>query len=224
MFGKFVMNKVMSEEKNKTIYFVRHAESEGNKQPDYFQSQASKLSQKGEGQAKILADRISKIDIDIILSSSLPRAQQTAETIAKKTAKRIHYTDLLCEVKLPSIYYGKHRDADEIAKLQQLFEQNKFNPDWRTADEENIEDRKERARKILELLLSFAEENLLVVTHGTILRITIAYMIFGEDFTRREYHKFVPFLQASNTGITVCTYRKQEGWRMLTWNDRAHFG
>lgn len=214
----------MEQEKNKTVYFVRHAQSEGNEQPDYFQSPASKLSQEGERQAKMLADRVSKIDIDIILSSSWPRARQTAEAIAKKIGKQICYSDLFCEAKLPSIYYGKRKDDPEIMKLQQLYEQNRFNQSWRIADEENFEDRKERAKKILDLLLSFAEENLLVVTHGSILRTVIAYMIFGEDFMRVEYHKFVPFLHASNIGITVCTHNENNGWKMITWNDRAHFG
>lgn len=214
----------MEHKKSKIIYFVRHAQSEGNEQTDYFQSPTSKLSQKGEEQAKILTDRISKISIDVVLSSSWPRARQTAEMITKKTAKQIHYTDLLCEARLPSIYYGRRRDDPEIVKLQQLYEQNMLKPDWRTADEENFKDRKERARRILAFLLSFAEENLLVVTHGSILRIAIAYMIFGEDFTPVEYHKFVPFLHATNTGITVCTYNENDGWKMITWNDRAHFG
>ena len=214
----------MLAEKSKTIYFVRHAQSEGNEQPDYFQSPASKLSKQGEEQAGVLADRISKIDIDVILSSSWPRARQTAEIIARQCVKPIRYTDLLGETKLSSVYYGKRKDDPEIMQMQKVYEQNKLSPDWRVADEENMEDRKERASKILELLLSFAEANLLVVTHGSILRSIIAYMIFGAEFTRVEYHKFVPFLQASNAGITVCTYSKQEGWKMLTWNDRAHFG
>ena len=214
----------MQEKKKKTVYFVRHAQSEGNEKLDHYQTPDSKLSPWGEEQAQILADRISKINVDSILSSSWPRARQTAEIIAKKNAASIQYNDLLCETKPPSIYYGKRKDDPEIIKLQHLYEQNKFNQDWRIADEENIEDRKERARKVLEFILGSPGENLLVVTHGGILRTTIAYMIFGENFTRAEYFKFVPFLQATNTGITVCTYREREGWRMLTWNDRAHFG
>ncbi|TSC71405.1 MAG: putative phosphoglycerate mutase [Parcubacteria group bacterium Gr01-1014_70] len=224
MFCKCVRKKDVEEEKSKTIYFVRHAESEANVADDRFQDSTSQLSAEGLRQAEVLAERVSNISVDMIISSTMKRARQTSEIVAKKIAKPVVYTDLLHEARLPSVYYGKRRDDPEILKLQGLYMQNRFDKRWRLADEENFEDRKARAKKILAYLLGFKEEKILVVTHGTILRITIAFMMFDDDLTPIEYHKVVPFLHMTNTGITVCTHNKKEGWRMLTWNDRAHFG
>ncbi|TSC69708.1 MAG: putative phosphoglycerate mutase [Parcubacteria group bacterium Gr01-1014_70] len=214
----------MEEEKSKIVYFVRHAESEANADGNRFQDASTPLSAEGVRQAKVLADRMTRIQFDIVLSSTMLRARQTAETIAEICGKKIICADVFGEARVPSMYYGKRRDDPEIMKLQQLYAEHRYNETWRLADEENFEDRKERAKNILSFLLGRKEQNLLVVTHGTILRITIAYMMFGDELTPREYHKVVPFLHMTNTGITVCTYNEQEGWKMLTWNDRAHFG
>lgn len=208
----------------KTIYFVRHAESEANAAGNRFQDSHSLLSAEGKRQAEVLAERISHIAIDGIVSSTFERARQTAEAIAHKTGKLVTYTDLLGETKVPSIFYGKRRDDPEIVKLQETYKQHQFEENWRLADEENFTDRKARGKNIISFLENRKENNLLVVTHGTILRIVLLCMVFGDDLTPVEYHKVVPFLHLTNTGITVCLYTEQEGWKMLTWNDRAHFG
>ena len=223
-FDTFVMCTIMETQKNKTIYFVRHAESEANAAGDRFQDSMSPLSAEGLRQAEVLAERVVNINIDAILSSTMERARQTADSIARKVGKPITYTDLLGEARVPSAYYGKRRDDPEILKITDLYMQHKFEATWRFADEENFEDRKARMKNILTFLLNREEQNMLVVTHGTVLRIIVAYMMFEDDFTPLEYHKVVPFLKITNTGITVCIHNEQERWKMITWNDRAHFG
>lgn len=53
---------------NKKIYLIRHGESEGNIGP-IRQSPESPLSKEGEKQAQIIAERISNLKFDLLISS-----------------------------------------------------------------------------------------------------------------------------------------------------------
>jgi len=67
------------------VYFTRHGQNEWNAKNIVCGVNDIPLNEKGKAQAKYLADKISDIgDIDIIVSSPLSRAKETAEIIAKK--------------------------------------------------------------------------------------------------------------------------------------------
>ena len=76
----------------KIVYFVRHGQSEENILPIY-QSPDSPLSQAGREQAGSVAERIAKIDFDVLISSPLPRTKETAEAITKITNKIPEYSE-----------------------------------------------------------------------------------------------------------------------------------
>jgi len=73
--------------KEKTVFLIRHGQSTGNISPTY-QSIESKLSDEGQKQAELIANRVSNLDIDGFISSPILRARQTAEIISKKTGKK----------------------------------------------------------------------------------------------------------------------------------------
>lgn len=58
----------------KIVYFVRHGQSVDNAAP-VFQSVNTPLSEKGQEQAKTLAKRLSELDFESLISSSLQRAK-----------------------------------------------------------------------------------------------------------------------------------------------------
>ena len=65
------------------LIFVRHAEALGNKIRRFHGWTDSGITDRGRLQAKRVAERLKDTEIDVIYSSSLKRAFQTAEYIAK---------------------------------------------------------------------------------------------------------------------------------------------
>ena len=65
---------------NKKIYFVRNGECECNTKP-IRQTVESPLTEKGREQASQVSNRLSKLGFDTLVSSTYPRAMQTAGEI-----------------------------------------------------------------------------------------------------------------------------------------------
>lgn len=72
----------------KRIFFVRHGQAEGNIGP-IRQSSDAPLTKKGMEQAKIITERLSNLDFELLISSPITRAHQAAEIISQKTDKEI---------------------------------------------------------------------------------------------------------------------------------------
>ena len=84
----------------KTIYFVRHGQSEGNAGPVWVDA-TSKLSAKGKEQARVVAERFTKLPVDIIISSTMDRAVETAQIIAERIDKKTEQSELFVEPQTP---------------------------------------------------------------------------------------------------------------------------
>lgn len=69
--------------------FIRHGETDWNRRRIIMGSQDMPLNEVGLQQAEEAARLLKKEDFDVIVSSPLRRAQQTADIIAKKTNKSI---------------------------------------------------------------------------------------------------------------------------------------
>jgi len=83
------------------LYLIRHGQSKANEQ-GYHQGkgdiwQDTSLTKKGKEQTEIVADRLETEPIDIIYSSDLKRAKQTAKIIGKKKKIKIKYDKRLRE-------------------------------------------------------------------------------------------------------------------------------
>ena len=80
----------------KTIYFIRHGESEGNIGP-LRQDGSSSLSERGRAQATFMAERCAKLPIDVLVASTMTRAQETALIIGERIGKEIISSPLFVE-------------------------------------------------------------------------------------------------------------------------------
>lgn len=206
------------------IYFVRHGESEFNKN-ELFQSADISLTGKGRKQAEFLAKRFSKIPIDIIISSPAVRAKETAEIINKKLKKKIIFSELVIEKAMPKESIGKYAFSEEVLKITKAMRKNANNSLWHYSDEENYTEFKNRIKKFFRYLNNLKEENILVVSHGGPIRMTILFMMFGGDAPESEiYYKFRELFRVNNTGITLCEKEKSGHWHVRTFNDHAHLG
>lgn len=80
-----------------TIYLVRHAEVQNPKRLIYGRLGFFKLSQRGLEQAEALGKYFKNKNIELIYSSPLLRARQTAREIAAKTGAKIKLSNNLIE-------------------------------------------------------------------------------------------------------------------------------
>ncbi len=206
----------------KTVYFIRHGESEGNAGP-IRQGPHTSLTKKGEEQAEFAAERCTKLPIDVVISSTMKRAKHTAEIIVGKIHKPIEFI----ERRRPSIQTGALKNDPEILKIDKTVIENFPKEGYRYSDEENFDDLKVRAQKALGFLESRSEENILVLSHGLFMRIVIAYAIFGDHLTGIECQNFIRAFDTENTGLSVLNYddtRDDPKWHIWIWNDHAHLG
>ncbi|MCX6715899.1 MAG: histidine phosphatase family protein [Candidatus Taylorbacteria bacterium] len=206
----------------KKVYFVRHGITESNEN-NKFQFPDTPLSEKGLKQAEFLAKRFESIHVDVIISSPMARAKKTAEIIGKHTGHEIIEDDLFMEVKRPTILMGKNREDAEIQAIRKEIKNRYTETSWRHSDEENFILANERAMNALKFILDRPEQDILIVTHGEILRLMLAAMTFGNTLTAEIAQKVSHIFATFNTGITKVEYN-DKGWYVLVWNDHAHLG
>ena len=208
----------------KNIYFVRHGESEGN-QARLYQSSETYLSEKGHSQAKLIADRFSNIEVEIIISSDYIRAKQTAQYISEVKGKDIIESQLFRERKRPSIQENQSKEIPELIDIDKEIEDNWEVLDYRHSDEENFTDLRQRAKECFEFLENMTEDNIVVVTHKNFLHCLVWYRLFGGKVTPREANIITNDFVVSNTGILWMQLNEENlDWEIITWNDHAHLG
>ncbi len=208
----------------KRIYFVRHGITGGNETKSY-QHLETPLSDKGREQARVIAERFSQIPFEVLISSTMERAHETARIIAEKTGHTVVSEGLFHETLRPSIVRGKPMADPEVLEALGVARSLWTEKEKRPSDEENFHDLKGRAIRAIEYLVSRKEERIVVVTHGTILKMIVAVMMNGEDLAPGTWEKLEQFFFTNNTGITVLEYDNEhhpKRWQLITWNDHAH--
>ena len=216
----------------KTVYFIRHGQSEGNIGSAY-QTADSPLTEKGQKQAAIIADRCARLPIETIISSTQQRAKSTASIIAEKTGHVVEFSDLFRERRKPAALSGKTFSDAAARELNERWWDSLMGAGPRVEDGENFEDLSARADAALEYLTGRAEGNILVITHGFFMRYIVARAIYGKDLTGNTFEPMARSLVMENTGITVLRYKATEEleawgrsaeWKLWIWNDHAHLG
>lgn len=204
------------------IYFVRHGESEANKN-NFHHTPEVPLSELGLQQAHNAAKRFKNIKIDLIYSSPLMRARQTAEIINKKIKAPIEYWDDLSEMRQPSEIRGKRVDDEEVLKIKQLITQNSNTLNYHYSDEENFNDINERTKNVLKHLESkHKDQTILCVSHSIYIKTIVGKIIFGDEFNKEIFDNLQTHMWMQNTGITICEKHPKYGWQLNTWNDSLH--
>ena len=210
----------------KTVYFVRHGQSEGNVGTVY-QPLNSPLTEKGREQAKYIAERVAAFSFESIVSSPLTRAKETAETIAERVKKPIEFSDLFVERRKPTNLNGKSHADEDAQALNNDWEKSLYTSGYRAQDGENFDELMLRAAQALKHLANRPEKELLVVTHGFFLRTMVAYIILGKKIDGDAFKHFQYRVRTQNTGLSVLEFDSELGdlsWRLLVWNDHAHLG
>jgi broad specificity phosphatase PhoE len=153
----------------KHLYFIRHGESEFNKASEWVGSTDSPLTEDGHSQAQKTGTELKNADIrfDIIISSPLKRALETAKYVARATGypeDKIVVKPQISERKFGTLEGRKDiKEVTEYAANEAAID--------RHDGVEKMQDLHARAEQFLEYLNSLDQyDNILVVGHVSFAR------------------------------------------------------
>lgn len=208
----------------KHVYFVRHGESESNVDGIY-RGEEAQLTESGRTQARTVAERIRRLGVEAVISSTFLRAHDTASAIGERLDLPVETVKLFGEWAEPTHILGTHRDDPEREAERDAIFAAHHDPHYRHHDEETFAELVARAEAALRALREHPASRICVVTHGGFLRILTGIIILGSDFTKKNFYRMLRHLLTTNTGITYVKLEDEaRGWRMVTWNDQSHLG
>lgn len=211
----------------KTVYVVRHGESEGNVGRFYQGPDNSSLTEHGREQARFIAERCSRLPFEVLIASPALRARQTAEMIAERTGHEIEWSDLLAELAHPTSVLGKSEDDPEARLVNDAWDLGLYGNGPKVDDGEYFPEVFARIDEVLAHLHSREESNILLVTHGLFLRALLARILIGEGITPEQFKRFIFSTRTKNTGITIITDNSilpGAPWQLSVFNDHSHLG
>ena len=210
----------------KIVYLIRHGQSEDNLRP-VFQRPQAPLTKNGLSQAKLIANRLSDINFDIILSSPYQRAFQTAEIIGNKINKSVFVKDFLREITSPKSIQGKKFDDPIASKKWRKWEKTLRNGDLKFEDGENYIEHIQRVDQILTYLKNLPFSKIALVSHGYLIRALIFRAVLDNSINPEILNKIQTKIKSENTGISILFYsddfEQDFSFRLYTYNDHAHF-
>lgn len=207
----------------KHIYFVRHGESDSNADR-VMRGHAAILTENGREQARTVAERIARIGVEVLISSTFPRAIETARIIGERIGCVPEHNEIFGEWREPSHVMGKHADLPEVQSMYSAVHSS-ADPQYRHTDEETFAEMLARARAVLAALEQHPAKRICVVAHNGFLKILFGTMVFRDSFNKDMFIHMLRYLKLGNTGITYARFTNPErGWSIVTWNDQSHLG
>jgi probable phosphoglycerate mutase len=196
------------------LYAVRHGETEWNfreKQQGHLDSPLTNL---GVRQAEAMAIGLSKKNIEVLYSSDLERALQTAGIIAQKLSLSIQ-TDARLRERHLGLMQGLTGKEFNRKYPEEAKKYNSGNPDYALPGGESAPQQYDRCIECAEDLASRnSGQRILVVAHGGVLQ-SFLYKTLNLPLT--EPRRFSLF----NAGINCFTVFNGQ-WRLDTWGEIAH--
>jgi phosphoserine phosphatase len=214
----------------KTIYFFRHGQSEGNirhinSTDEDIHPAEQHLTELGQEQAHKLAKRIVNFKLEVLLSSTLTRSRETTEIIGQHNDYNIEYSDIFIERQKPSSIIGKLRSDELVLATEKAWKHSLFNSGEQVEDGDSYDTLIARADKALGLLQSRPEQNIGVITHGFFLNTVIMRAILGDTINPALYQRLHKQSWQDNTGMMVLQYSPEypyTGWKVVVYNDYSH--
>lgn len=196
----------------KEIVFVRHAESQGNRDGVWMGRTDGHLSDEGEASLESLGGRLSTWDFDAVISSPLTRARQTAESFTDEIQIDEDFSEIdlgRWEGMLFTEVREKHGEELQAALKTKTL------PMGGTG--ESLTQVAERATGAVDRLFEKMgdDERVAVVTHGGLMQSVLHRHLAGDG---RRVQAFT-----ANTGITRIIHQLGRP-RLASFNDTGHLG
>lgn len=199
------------------FFFVRHGETDTNRNGTLQGQHDCPLNANGIAQAEVLAEYLKDISFDVIYASDLLRASVTAEKIVYSGHENVPF------FRVPEL---REMDCGDLEgkKWDELREKysDKVNVFYRETDAEfpNGESKKTFQQRISDFLEETLEKHrgqkILLVSHGGVLQ-----RIFSHIAGAVNANNLLPL--AGNASLSSFLYSdNQEAWQLTSWNFREH--
>jgi broad specificity phosphatase PhoE len=196
----------------KTLYFVRHGQTEWNAIRRLQGRWNSDLSELGRAQAHANGRLLAGLDLEAVFSSPLDRARQTSDIITGHVGLPVVYDDRIMEWDCGD-WSGFLQD--EVAEMWP-HEWDAFHADlfhYRGPGCENFPDMFERARPFVDEVLALEARRLAIVSHGWIGKVMISILLglWGDQTLSIYQPNDVVFAVSTGEGRSAQHYRNGEG-------------
>ncbi|HEY3368489.1 MAG TPA: histidine phosphatase family protein [Symbiobacteriaceae bacterium] len=196
------------------FYIIRHGETDYNRNGRYQGQSDIPLNAEGRRQTQLLATRMKEVPLDVIYTSPLSRAQETARTIAAGRP-------VMLEPRLMEVSVGRAMGLTnaEIARdLPEFWAQMQREPD-RTPfpGGENAYDVQKRAVEALWAVRErYPHERVAVVSHGGVIKALVCDVL---GLSLAERHRIV----LNNCSLTIVEWGAERR-RLRSLNEMGHLG
>lgn len=198
----------------KKIYLIRHGETEWNVSRKIQGHKDIPLTDTGIKQANLIADRLMSEDIDIIYSSDLKRAYDTAKIIGDKIGLEPNPRKEFREINF-GIWEGLYNDKIGLEYGEEIYLWRKEPEKLKIEGGETLKEVQLRAMRELESIMNMNQDkNVLIVSHG----VTIKTMILGILDMNLFYFKN---LTIDNVSLTIIEFREYNKV-LKVLNDTSH--
>ncbi|WP_129044837.1 histidine phosphatase family protein [Companilactobacillus metriopterae] len=202
------------------LYFVRHGKTEWNLEGRYQGGSGdSPLLPESIADIKLLANRLSDIDIKHVYSSPLKRAKMTSEVLIEDLGKDIPITlvDDLREFNLGIMEGQKFSDLEvEMPEVVHAFRYSPLDYDYKKIKGESFEDVADRTTKaIYNIVANYGpDDSLVIVGHGAS-SVDMIQSLLGKSISEiRDYGGL------SNTSLTHLDYDvENKKFKLIKWNE-----
>ena len=201
-----------------TVILCRHGESEGNREARFGGHSPTPLTELGRSQASATARRLAQTGVDVVLSSDLSRAEETAQIIGEVLGLPLEVTPLLRERSV-GIFTGLSFDeARECypAEYQALLRRE---PDSAPPEGETYMQCRERATGYLqEALAKHAGKRILLVSH----QLTLYQLVLHIHGLSTPATGPKVYVRIDNCALHRFEHYEDGVWQVLALNDAAH--
>jgi probable phosphoglycerate mutase len=193
---------------------IRHGETEWNRQRRFQGHLDSVLNREGLAQAEALGERLARERFDLLLSSDLGRALQTASAIALRSGHEIVVEPRLRERRM-GIFQGLTPDEAQARYPDDYARFRTHDPDYVIPEGESMRQLLERSVAcITELAARHAGLTLAAVTHGGVLAMLYRHARAMPLDAPRDF-------PLHNTGVNRFLHRLG-AWQLQSWGEIGH--
>ena len=200
------------------IYFVRHGQTIWNVEKRFQGLSDSPLTELGITQAKLLGVKLKDIKFDKFYSTSLKRANDTANYIKGNRKQKVEIFDDFVEISMGDMEGIKQEDFKKLYPEQvKNFFFNQLEYDPTEYHGESFIEVRERVIKGLNKFIELNKnyERVLVVSHGATLK-TLLHYISGKDISTLS-DEAIP----KNTSYTIVKYENGK-FEIIDFSNISH--
>ena len=195
------------------LYFVRHGESEANTKHVISNRESTfGLTERGRGQARILADRLKGIPFTTIFSSPILRARETAEILSQAFSLEYQVTEALREYDCGIL--EEQSDEESWRLHRHYYDEWTLRHNYTNKPEggECFVDIKDRFLPFIDSLKPESNGHMLLIGHGGLFHLMLPLVLSNieDDFVRTHW-----------IGHTECVIAELQDGRFVCrqWDD-----